>query len=82
MAVAAQRLSTWSPAEAREVFNEVLPRTEHPLERRILALAGHGAGAGRTWTERALGELQENQITLAYLEDQNWGQPPVPKDFG
>lgn len=82
MAVAAQRLSMWGRDSAREVFHEVMPTTEHPLERRILALAGHGAGAGKTWTRNALGEFRENRVTLAYLEDQNWRHPPVPKDFG
>jgi hypothetical protein len=80
-ALATQRLAAWSPGEARAVFRAILDRADHPLERRLLALAAHSAGEERDWIKRALSEYEENKEVLLVIEDRAWTPVKAVPDF-
>jgi hypothetical protein len=80
-ATAAQRLSVWSPELARYEIDLRLARSDSPLERRVLSLAGHAAGAERRWVRASLNEYEENKFVLDMLESRDFPTLPVAKDF-
>ncbi|MCA1703919.1 MAG: hypothetical protein LC808_11890 [Actinobacteria bacterium] len=68
-ALAAQRLAAWDPEGARGLLREAAQEADHPLERRVLAMAGVTAGEDRIVTRRILSEFEENQVTREMLAD-------------
>lgn len=80
-AFAAHRLARWNPGAARVVIADAVQGTDNPLFRRVLALAGHAAGHPRTQLRRWLGELAENEVTLALLEARSFSKLPSAQDF-
>jgi len=81
VAVAAQRLAAWSPADARVVIGDAANRSTDALRRRVLALAGLHAGCRRTEVRRWLREHEENAATLALLENASFTALPLKSDF-
>lgn len=81
LAVAAQRTAAWNRDEARQAVRAAAPRADHPLERRVLALAGLAAGEERNFIKTLLREFEQNQVTLQMLESTNFRVPPVKADF-
>jgi hypothetical protein len=81
MAVAAQRLAAWSPADARVVIGDAANKSTDALHRRVLALAGLHAGCRRREVRRWLQEHEENAPTLALLEDASFSPLPLKPDF-
>lgn len=81
LAVAAHRLAAWDKDAIRYALREASEREENPIKRRVLALAGLAAGETRTTLRRVLGEFEENGVTLAMMEDQNFAKLPTKKDF-
>lgn len=79
--LAAQRITAWDRDTARVICREAANRADHPLQRRAFALAALSAGEPRTKVRRLLGEFEENNITLAMLEDTNFKKPTVKADF-
>lgn len=71
LALAAQRVASWrkKDADVKYTIREAGTRSDHPLHRRILALAGVTAKEARSETRRLLGEFEENDVTLRMLED-------------
>jgi hypothetical protein len=77
----AQRLSSWAPQQALEIFRELSENMENPQERRVIGLASAQAGADEKFIRKVLGEYEENLLTLALLEDHQFSAiEPVP-DF-
>lgn len=81
LAVAAQRLSSWDPDEARAACRDAYKRASTPHARRVLALSALGAGEGRTKVKSWLSADRENAPTLAMLESVGWSGPKVQPDF-
>jgi hypothetical protein len=81
LAVSAQRLAAWDPAEARAVTRAALARTSHPLNRRALALAALGAGESRGTVRKWLKQEPENDVTLRMLEHFNFGPPKIGANY-
>jgi hypothetical protein len=65
LAVAAQRLAAWDPAEARVRIRDRADSAAHPLERRLLALAAVAADDEPAFVRGILAEFEENAPTLA-----------------
>jgi Reverse transcriptase (RNA-dependent DNA polymerase) len=81
LAVAAQRIARWRPADARVVIGDAVARSDNPLHRRVLALAGLQAGCRRTSVERWLSEFEENAVTLEMLRSRSFRKLPLKPDF-
>lgn len=81
-AVAVQRLIKWAPDTLRDVIREVEPRTDHPMERRILALGAVALRERRRVVRDLLGAYEENGITLRLLEQRDFRPLAVSSDFG
>jgi hypothetical protein len=81
LAVAAQRLASWNPNEARVMIRERAERAGHPLERRILALAAMSADDEPGFARQLLSEFDENAVTLEMLRARRWRAPRVASDF-
>jgi hypothetical protein len=81
-ALSAQRLSFWVPRQARDLFYGLIDEIDHPQGRRIIALASMQAGADKEFIRKALGEFEENQLTLEMLEDQSFFPISPVEDFG
>jgi hypothetical protein len=77
VSVAAQRLSSWDPGEARAVIRGAIPRSDHPQRRRVLAVAALAAGESRSTVRRWLQQEPENHVTLAMMEHHNFAVPKV-----
>jgi len=82
MALTAQRLSSWEPATVRELIRELVEHTEHPQERRIIGLAAAAVGEDPAFIYKALGEYEENQLTLKMLEMRGFEPLSPAPDFG
>jgi Reverse transcriptase (RNA-dependent DNA polymerase) len=80
-ALAAQRLAAWDPELARATIHEAAAKAEHPLQRRVLALAALAAGEGRTLVRSLLSEFEETAVTLAMLEDRRFRKLKLVADF-
>ncbi|MCR6481434.1 RNA-directed DNA polymerase [Amycolatopsis sp. OK19-0408] len=81
MALTAQRLAFWDPDLAREVIYELLPRVDHPHERRILALSLLRTGDERRLIRRSLSDFEENALTLRMIEKNRFDPFAVSPDF-
>jgi hypothetical protein len=80
-AVAVQRLCSWDRENARALLRESAKNSNHPFERRILALAAISVGEERAMVKRTLCEFAENAVTLAMLEDRRFKPFDVSDDF-
>jgi hypothetical protein len=81
-ALAAQRLASWKPVLARDAIREALPAADHPHERRILGLAALQVNEERSFIRGALGEYDENSVTLRMIEDRSFAPIDPSADFG
>ena len=81
-AVAVQRLIKWSPDSLRDLVRKLEDQTDHPLERRVLALASLALGESRARIRNLLGAYEENALTLRMVANRNFRALPVAKDFG
>ena len=79
--LAAQRLASWDADTARAVIREARFRSNHPLERRSLALAGLMANEEHRLIRQLLNEFEENRVTLDMLESSGWKPPRLVSDF-
>ena len=79
--VAAQRLATWRPQQARSLFREIAKRCGDPHQRRVIALAALGAGEEVAWIRKLLGEFGENAPTLEMLKSRSFRQVKAAADF-
>jgi hypothetical protein len=82
LALAAHRLASWNPALARGALRDAAARVNAGWQRRILGLAGLQAGLDRGWVRNLLGELDENQVTLALLEETRFTPFRTAGDYG
>lgn len=80
-AVAAQRLAAWDAPTARAAIRERASKVDHPLQRRVLALAALTAGEERSWVEAQLSDFEDNRPLLEYLRSTGFAKPTVVKDF-
>jgi hypothetical protein len=81
LAIAGQRLARWQPDRARALFREIARKADHPLQRRVLALAALGANESRTWVTKLLSEFRENAVTLHYLRERSFAPPKDQAEF-
>lgn len=81
LALAAQRVAEWDPAEYRAVARAAIRTAENPHARRVLALAALQAGEGRAMAKRWLSVHPDNALTLAMLEDRSFVPPKVVADY-
>lgn len=72
LALAAQRLAAWDPSEARPILRDAAEAADHPLNRRVFALAGVMAGEERAVTRRVLSEFEENAVTRDMLAAESY----------
>lgn len=80
--LAAQRLSAFrTPNAYRGAIRNGLKLSNHPLERRVLALAALACGEERAFLRRSLRDFEENQLLLEMIEDRNFKPFKVPADF-
>jgi hypothetical protein len=80
LAVASQRLASWDPDLARQAIRAGIDEAQHPLHRRVLALAAVRAGEERDLVRDWLSEFEETSVTLQMLTDQGWNLP-IKADF-
>lgn len=80
-ALAAQRLASWNPDRTRTIFRSLLPNANHPLERRIIALAALGIGEEQAFIRSALTDYEENAITLKMIELRDYRPIRPTRDF-
>lgn len=81
VAVAVQRLAVRSPAKYRVVVSDRIDGVHDPLIIRLFALGMHMAGAPVADTRAALQRFPNNQLTLRYLDANDWKLPAVANDF-
>ena len=81
-AVGIQRLTRWAPDTARDLIRDLALQTDHPLERRLLALGSLGLGEPRQRIRDLLGAYDENSVTLRLIEGRGYTPLPVSRDFG
>lgn len=77
LAGSSQRLVAWDPQEARAVLRQVAARTNHPQNRRLVALTSLAADERRTTVSKWLAQDDENRVTLEMLEDRKFVAPKV-----
>lgn len=80
-ALTAQRLASWDASTARETIRAVLPRADHPHERRILGLASLLVREEKTFIRAILKEYEENTVTLKLIEDRDFRPIKPSPDF-
>jgi hypothetical protein len=80
-AVAVQRVAQWAPDMARQAIHEAARSAGEPHERRILAMTAVALGDEPAFVRSLLNEFDENQVTLAMLEDRQFRPLPVSADF-
>lgn len=82
VAVAAHRLSSWRPDDARSILRRLGDESASPLCRRIAAIALHNLGEQRRRVKSILGEFEENHSTREYLANLGAGRKvPESRDF-
>lgn len=81
LALSAQRLVAWTPKAVRHLLRDTAGSSDHPLKRRLFALAAAEAGEDRPLIRSLLGEFSENAPTLAMLEDCGFRPPKVARDY-
>lgn len=80
-AVAAQRMSVWDPPRARALIRERLAKADHPLQRRVLALAALEAGEDSGFVQAVLSEFEDNVPTLEFLKATSFRKVRSSRDF-
>lgn len=80
-ALLAQRVSQWDPPAARNILREQAPEADHPMDRRVLALAGLNAGERRAWASGVLSEFEENRVTQTFLQERRYRSVRPAADF-
>jgi reverse transcriptase-like protein len=81
-ALAAQRLASWLPDKAKDVFRAVSAKADHPHERRILGLAALLASDERSFVREMLREYEENAVVLEMIEAREFRPIRPAPDFG
>jgi reverse transcriptase-like protein len=81
LALAAHRLAAWTPAIARGALRNAASRVSAGWQRRILAFAGLSAGLDISWVRNLLGDLDENRVSLALLEETHFKAPRTAADY-
>ncbi len=81
LAIGAQRLAKWQPDRARTLLRELARKADHPLQRRVIALAALGAGESSVWISKLLSEFRENAVTLDYLRERNFAEVKGHAEF-
>jgi hypothetical protein len=82
LGVAAQRLSIWSPTEARSTFRHAFSRAGSHHARRVIALAAAGAGESSTKVQQWLGADAENLPILNLMTARKFRAPSVNSVLG
>src|ERR1035438_653112 len=80
--LSAQRLSGWAPRRTRDLLHDMLDEVEHPQERRVMGLVATAVHEDRRFIRQILNECEENQLTLAMLEERSFEPLPPESDFG
>jgi hypothetical protein len=80
-AVTAQRLAAWDASAARAVIRERLKKVDHPIQRRVLALAALEAGEEPRFVRAVLSQFEDNVPTLEFLDDRSFKKVNAVKDF-
>lgn len=80
-AVAAQRVAAWDPPSARAIIRERLAKVDHPLQRRVLALAALEAGEEARYIRTVLSQNEDNAVTLEFLKDRSFRPVRSVSDF-
>ncbi|MEZ5375584.1 MAG: RNA-directed DNA polymerase [Acidimicrobiales bacterium] len=78
---AASRLAIKDPENYRAAIRAALKNSDHPLERRVLALAALSCGEERQLVKKALKEFSANQVTLEMLMATNFRTPKMIPDL-
>jgi hypothetical protein len=81
LALTAQRLASWDADRARDVIHAILPRADHPHERRVLGLAAVAAREERDFIRSILKEYEENTVTLSLIEASDFRPLRLSPDF-
>ncbi len=81
LALTAQRLASWAPDHARDCLRALSERADHPLERRLVALASLAVREDRIRVRRLLSEYEENRVTLAAIEARDFRPFDIVPDF-
>lgn len=81
LALTAQRLASWSPDRARDCLRELAASADHPLERRLVAIASLAVREDTTRVRRLLSEYEENRTTLAAIEAREFRPFDLAPDF-
>jgi hypothetical protein len=81
LALAAQRSAAWDKDRARQAIREAAKTANHPLQRRVLALAALAAGEERGFIRSILSEYEQNDTTLRMIEDRRFRPVAVKSDF-
>lgn len=81
LALTAQRLASWSPDNARDCLRELAGVADHPLERRLIAIASLAVGEDTVRVRRLLSEYEENRVTLAAIEAREFRPFDTAPDF-
>jgi hypothetical protein len=79
--LAAERTAAWLGQKARAVFREAIERSNHPFERRAIALAAIGLGEEKPLVEKWLDEFPETNVTAKFLRSRNFRPVPTIADF-
>lgn len=81
LALTAQRLAGWRPDDARDCLRDLASTADHPLERRLVALASLSVREDTARVKRLLSEYEENRVTLAAVEARDFRPFDVAPDF-
>ena len=80
-ALTLQRLCKWKPASVKELVRALRDHADHPLERRLLALAALAVKDERRIVRELLSGYEENAVTLAMIEAASFKPIAVAADF-
>ncbi|MFS0884410.1 RNA-directed DNA polymerase [Aeromicrobium sp. 179-A 4D2 NHS] len=81
LAVGIQRLARWDSDTAKDLLRALESKSDHPLERRLLALGSLDLREPRHRIRDLLGAYPENQVTLRLIEDRGFKKLAAAKDF-
>jgi hypothetical protein len=75
-------LVLWAPEKLRDILHALVGVADHPLERRLLAMAALACKEERDFVRRLLREYEENAVTLAMIECRDYRPVDPVGDFG
>lgn len=81
LALSAQRLASWAPDDARDCLRDLANVADHPLERRLIAIASLAVREDTVRVRQLLSEYEENRITLAAIEARDFRPFDAVPDF-